>query len=75
MPAGRMRRVSGWRLSLWRMVSAVLGCRVLEVRGELGPCSGAYLDHRPVRVLGVPGGDKGVAGCGFDAVLVGAAVG
>jgi hypothetical protein len=74
-PQGGCGGVSGWRLSLWRVVSAVLGSRVLDVRGELGPCSGAYLDRRPVRVLGVPGGDQVVGGCGFDAVLVGAAVG
>lgn len=53
----------------------MLGCRALDVRGELGPCFRAHLDHRPVRVLGVPGGDQGVAGRYFDAVLVGAAVG
>src|SRR6202030_4867868 len=54
---------------------SVPGCRVLEVLGELDPCSRAHVDHRPVRVLGVPDGDQCLAGPDFDAVAVGAAVG
>jgi len=56
-------------------MSSVLGCRALDVLGELSPCFGAHVDHRPVRVLGVPDGDQCVAGPDFDAVPAGAAVG
>src|ERR1700719_2474585 len=54
---------------------SVPGCRVLDVLGELDPCSRADVDHRPVRVLGIPDGDQCLAGPDFDAVAVGAAVG
>src|SRR5580693_588019 len=57
------------------MVSWVPGCRALDVLGELDPCARAHVDHRPVRVLGVPDGDQCLAGPDFDAVAVGAAVG
>ena len=53
----------------------MLGCRALDVLGELGPCFRAHVNHRPVRVLGVPDGDHCVAGPDFDAVSEGAAVG
>src|SRR5271169_5023882 len=57
------------------MVPSVPGCRAPDVLGELDPCSRANVDHRPVRVLGVPDGDQCLAGPDFDAVAVGAAVG
>jgi len=66
--------VSGWLLASWGPVSWVPGCRVLEVLGELGPCSRAHVDHRPVRVPGVPDGDQCVAGPDLDAVSESAAV-
>jgi len=53
----------------------VPGCRLLDVLGELDPRSRANVDHRPVRVLGVPDGDQCLAGPDFDAVAVGSAVG
>ena len=56
-------------------VSSGPGCRALDLLGELRPCSRAYVDHRSVRVFGVPDGDQCLAGPDFDAVAVGAAVG
>jgi hypothetical protein len=63
---------SGWPLTC---DGRVPGCRALDVLGELDPRSRANVDHRPVRVLGVPDGDQCLAGPDFDAVAVGSAVG
>src|SRR5580692_1882703 len=57
------------------MVSWVPGCRALDVLGELGPCTQAHVDYRPVRVPGIPDGDQCLAGPDFDTVAVGTAVG